>query len=275
MTRPAAFFAFAPAIALTGCFEGGALTPAESREAVEAVAISNAGAALTGEAVEISTSFTLGDAWEQAVENTRDFYESQIPCSEVTVSERTVTIDFGELGDLCTYNGRTYAGVQSMSFDRVGNGQAEVTHAFDGFTNGITTLDGSALVTWDFDSKTRRVVHDADWTNLDGEVLTATGDRTQSMVDESAGLVEGIQIDGERGWLWKDSTWTLEIDAVQVRAQDPVPQSGSYVLTTPSDKELTMTFERLDEDTIEVVVDGGRTPRTYRVSSTGRISEES
>ncbi len=268
--------ALAPTLALAACFDGGdePLSAREVQEALQAVAVSNAGEALTGEAVEISTSFTLGDAWDQAVENTRAFYESQIPCSTVTASDRTVTIDFGDLSDLCTYNGRTYAGVQTLTVARIDAREAEVVHGFAGFTNGLTTLDGTATVTWNLTEKTRHVVHEADWTNLDGEVLTATGDRTQSLVAAGEGVGGGIQIDGERGWLWKGGAWSLDIDGVQVRPQDPVPQAGSYVLTTPSDKTLTMTFERLDGDTIEVIVDGGRQTRTYHVTSTGQVSDE-
>jgi hypothetical protein len=254
---------------LLGCLEHDTLSKAEVDEAVQAILVSHDGAALTGEVVEISTSFTLGDAWEQAVENTRDFYESQIPCAEVGVADGTVTIDFGSLDDACTYDGRTYAGVQTLSFDRVEPGLAEVTHGFEGFTDGTTTLDGQAVVTWDAEAGTRRIVHNADWMRGDGEILHASGDRVQALVDPGAGLGGGVQIDGVRAWSWKDADWQLDIDGVQMRAVDPVPQAGAYVLTTPADKTLTMLFERLDEDTIQVTVEGGHRDRVFEVTATG------
>jgi hypothetical protein len=267
MTRFALALAFLP---LLGCLENDAqLSDAEVNEALQAIVVSQQGAVLTGSAVEVSTSFTLGDAWEQAVENTRDFYESQIPCSEVAVADRTVTLDFGSLDDACTYEGHTYAGIQTLTFDRVEPGLAEVTHGFAGFTDGTTTLDGQASVTWDVSAGTRRVVHDADWTASDGEVLAASGDRTQSLVDEAAGVAAGIQIDGERAWTWKGKDWTLDIDGVQVRAIDPVPQAGSYVLTTPRDKTLTLLFERLDAATIRMTLEGGLEPRVFEVTALG------
>lgn len=255
---------------LLGCAEDDApLTDGEVNEALQAVLVSQQGASLTGSAVQISTSFTLGAAWEQAVENTRDFYESQIPCSEVSVADRTVSVDFGSLDDACEYQGQTYAGVQTLSFDRVEPGLAVIGHGFAGFTDGITTLDGDAVVTWDVAAGTRRVVHDADWTRTDGEVLSASGERTQRLVDESAGPSAGIQIDGDRSWSWKDKDWQLDIDGVQARAIDPIPQAGAYVLTTPRDKTLTLLFERLDASTIRMTLDGGATPRVYEVTATG------
>lgn len=267
MHRTALALAFVPLLA---CVEDDApLSDAEVNEALQAVLVSQQGAVLTGNAVEISTSFTLGDAWERAVENTRDFYESQIPCSDVAVEGRTVRLDFGSLDDACTFDGRTYAGIQTLTFDRVEPGLAEVTHGFEGFTDGTTTLDGHAMVTWDVAAGTRRVQHDADWTRTDGEVLTATGDRVQTLVDASAGVAAGIQIDGERAWTWKDKDWELDIDGVQVRAIDPVPQAGSYVLTTPRDKTLTLLFERLDAVTIQMTLEGGQHARVFEVTALG------
>mgnify|MGYP007096635882 CR=1 FL=1 len=270
----------APALVLSlvspivGCGDtDSAMTAQEVREAFEAVLVSNAGSALTGEAVEISTSVTLGAAWEDAVQNTRDFYESQIPCSTVSISDRTVSIDFGELTDLCTYNDRTYAGIQSMTIVALADGVAEVSHHFDGFTNGSVTLDGDAAVTWDLAAGTRHVQHDGTWTLLNSQALVTTGDRTQRLVDAEAGFTAGILVDGARTWTWKDHDWTLDIDSVELRPADPVPQAGAYVLTTPSDRTLTMMFERLDEDTIQVVVDGGRQTQTYNITATGQVSD--
>jgi hypothetical protein len=266
-----ALFLLAP---LMGCSEGDPpLTGEELREAFEAVLVSNAGSALTGEAVEISTSFTLGQAWEEAVQNTRDFYESQIPCSTVSVDARTVTIDFGELADACTYDGRTYAGLQSMTIEGIDAGVAELSHNFTGFTNGTVTLDGDASVTWDFAAGTRTVSHDGVWTQSGGEALVTAGDRTQQLVDPDVGFTAGIQIDGERTWTWKEHDWTLDIDNVEMRPADPVPQAGAYVLTTPSDKTLTLMFERLDEDTIQVIVEGGRETQTFNITATGLVTE--
>jgi hypothetical protein len=48
----------------------------------------------------------------------------------------------------------------------------------------------------------------------------------------------------------------LAIDGVQMRGQDPVPQAGRYSLVAPNGKDLQLLFERQDDDTILVTLDG-------------------
>ncbi|NOY27516.1 MAG: hypothetical protein GXP62_16760, partial [Oligoflexia bacterium] len=63
--------------------------------------------------------------------------------------------------------------------------------------------------------------------------------------------------------------WLLDIASVQMRGQDPVPQAGVYTLTTPAGKEATLSFTRLDEDTIQVVLGGGRKDIVWHVTAAG------
>ncbi|MCA9687792.1 MAG: hypothetical protein KC457_36875, partial [Myxococcales bacterium] len=105
-------------------------------------------------------------------------------------------------------------------------------------------------VTWQ--DKARKVVTDYTFTTKEGETIEATSDRLQTLLDEAQGLAGGIVINGERHWEGENGLWDLDIDEVEVRGQDPVPQSGQYALTTPEDKLVTLAFERLDEDTITV-----------------------
>ena len=82
-------------------------------------------------------------------------------------------------------------------------------------------------------------------------------------------------VDGTRDWSTEAGDWLLDIESVEMRGQDPVPQDGSYVLTTPEGDELVMVFERLDEDSIQVTVSGIRGgDRVWVVNSTGQIEEE-
>jgi hypothetical protein len=60
---------------------------------------------------------------------------------------------------------------------------------------------------------------------------------------------------------------------VDWRWRDPVPEAGSYTLTTPNDKQLVLSFERLDEDTILVSVDGARRDFEFRVTTQGEVLE--
>ncbi len=250
---------------LSAC--GDTLTTAEAKEAVDQAVSSAKAEGLTTEIVEITTDFTLGDAVEEAAENLRGFVESQIPCSTVSRTGATVSIDFGTLEDACTWNGETYAGVASVTVERV-EGTVEVTHVWDGITNGEVTVDGDATVTWDLEGATRNVVHNLSWTE-GSTTVEATGDRTQYLLDPDAGISGGIGVDGTRTWVTAGDQWELAIDGVEMRAQDPCPQAGTYTLVTPGDKTATLTFTRIDDDTIEVTLEGTRRPYTAQVTRAG------
>ncbi|MEZ4467360.1 MAG: hypothetical protein R3F43_23675 [bacterium] len=107
-----------------------------------------------------------------------------------------------------------------------------VHHTWTGFTNGRITVDGTATSPGRSPSS-RHVEHDLTWSR-DGKQAHGTGDRTQTLLDESAGLAGGILIEGERTWTGVNGkTWQLDIQAVEARPQDPIPQAGAYVLTNP------------------------------------------
>ncbi|MFN7142831.1 MAG: hypothetical protein ACK4YP_03580 [Myxococcota bacterium] len=240
------------------------LTNAEAREALEEAVASAKAEAVTGGVVELATGVTLGAAVEDAAEELRAFAASQVPCSTVTRVGATVTIDFGALEDACTWNGHTYAGVATVIVE-ANTDAVEVTHLWEGLTNGEVTVDGGATVTWS--DASRRVVHDVTWT--DGErTVQAGGDRTQRLLDPDAGIAGGIVVDGERHWVTDGEGWDLAIEGVEMRGQDPVPQAGVYTVTTPAGKRAVLSFARLDDDTIEVTLTGTRRPQTFEVTST-------
>jgi hypothetical protein len=258
-------------LVLLACFQNDTLSTTEVEEVFSESMASGKAEDLGSETIEISTSFTLGQAVEAAAEELRAFAESQIPCSTVTRESNVVSIDFGTLDDECTYNGHTWAGVATITLEEVGDSQATVSHQWEGITNGEVTLDGSATVEWDFNAGTRHVVHTAnwEWADKDGNshTGTGTGDRTQSLLDPEIGLAGGILVNGSRSWTGESGSWLLEIQEIEARGEDPCPQSGSYVVTTPSGKEASVIFERLDEDTIQVTITGGREDRVFEVTS--------
>lgn len=252
----------------TGCKEE-ELTYSEAQQALEETVASTKSEVVATEIITLTTSFTIGQAVEDAAEELRSFVASQVPCSTVTLENATVTIDFGTLDDACTFNGHTYAGVASVHIERNDMGDVVVSHEWADLTNGDVTLDGGATVTWSFDDGTRHVAHDAVWS--DGKrSVHATGDRTQRLIDPELGLAGGIQIDGARTWDASGKVWDLQIEGVQMRGQDPVPQAGQYTLTTPEDKEMGILFERIDEDTIRVTFTGLKKEHVFEVNSTGK-----
>jgi len=260
--------ALVPVLLLPACFDR-PLTAVEELQSLGQALESYQAESLTSDVIEISTDFTLGQAAEDAAAELRDWLESQIDCSTVTIEGATVTVDFGVLGDECEWNGKTYAGLASVELVSASEVTAEVVHTWVGLTDGEITLDGTATVTWDAEASSRRIVHEATWTNEDDEELFATGDRTQSLLAPSEGLAAGIVIEGARSWTIDGETWAMDIDAVEARAQDPVPQAGAYVLTTPSLKTATLAFARVDEDTIAVTLSGGEEDRVWHVTATG------
>lgn len=243
------------------------VTAAEARMAIDDVVATGQATSVQDGIVEITTGFTLADGLQDVATRVRGFVESQIPCSSVTSpAANTLVIDFGSLDDACTYEGRTFAGIVTVTFAPT-ESQVVVTHAYEGLTDGKATLDGDATVTWTPDA--RHVVTAFTFTNARGE-FSASSDRTQTRI---GGAGDGITVVGERDWESPRGDWHLDIEDVQLRAADPVPQDGSYALTIPSGKELTMSFERVDADTIEVRVEGGRRDRIFRVSSAGEVAE--
>jgi hypothetical protein len=60
---------------------------------------------------------------------------------------------------------------------------------------------------------------------------------------------------------------------MEIRWSDPVPQAGTYVLSTPfNGKVLTMSFARVDQDTIAVTVTTGRITFHFNVNKAGTVT---
>jgi hypothetical protein len=262
------------ALLATSCRKKGedqAMTAAEAQQALEEVAISGEAESVTSGAIEIATDFTIGQAVEAAAQEVRDFIASQLPCAEVTLSGSTLTIEYGVNPGNCTYRGHTYSGSHSVTISRNDSNEVLVQHSWDALSNGRVSVTGSADVTWDFDAQTRHVVHELEWTRMsDGRTGTGSGDRMQTVLP--GGLEEGIQIDGSRAWEGQAGRWDLVIDGVEVRWADPVPQAGSYTLASPRDRTISMSFTRIDEDTIRVTISSGTKSFSFNVTKTGGIS---
>lgn len=245
------------------------LTRSEAQSALEEAQGSSAADALASANIEISTNFTLGSGLAQAASEIEAAISSQLPCAEVTLSDATLTVDWGVNAGNCSYRGHTFTGTSSISVQKNSNNQVLVHHEWTGLSNGVVTLDGHADVTWDFSAKTRRIVHHAEWTYVPtGRIGTGDGDRTQQPLPD--GLDVGISVNGTRSWMGKDGRWELAIEDVQWRWSDPVPQAGSYTLATPFDKSVTLAFARVDTDTIGVTVSGQKGSFSFKVTSSAQ-----
>lgn len=264
-----------PLLVLTGCprEKEEALTAGEAKEALEQARDAGQAEGLTSASVDISTNFTIGQALKDSAAELGAFIGSQLPCADVTLEGAKLTVVYGARAGNCTYRGHEFSGTHEISIERNDDASVEVHHEWIGFSNGVIELDGSADVTWNFADETRRVQHESHWKHLaSGRIGTGAGDRVQSVL--AGGLAEGIQVDGARSWEGERGHWDLAIDSVQMRWTDPVPQSGSYTLTTPFQKSVRMSFERVDDATIRVIVAGPKRDFSFTVSKLGGIVEE-
>jgi hypothetical protein len=257
---------------LTGCprEKEEPLTFEEAETATQEAALASKAENLSSSVVEISTNFTIGGAVKNAAAELRDFIQSQLPCAGITLENATLTVEFGANDGNCTYRGHEFSGTAEITVSKNEEDQVIVNHEWTDLSNGEVEMNGTAEVTWDFENKTRHVVHETHWLDLDtGREAEGSGDRVQSVLP--GGLTEGIEVNGSRSWTGESGTWDLGIDGVELRWVDPVPQAGSYTLGTPFDKSLSLSFNRVDDDTIKVTVTGPKRSFHFNVTRAGGV----
>lgn len=246
--------------------DGEPLTLGEAQQALDEASLSNQASMVVNGTIEISTNFTIGGAVESAAEELRDFIGTQLPCAEITLIDATLTVEYGAKEGNCTYRGHSYSGTHSITVARNDDGDVEVDHEWTDLSNGIVSVSGTADVTWSLVNESRQVSHELTWTRLrDGKSGTGSGTRTYTVLE--GGLWSGLMVDGYGSWDGDSGEWDLAIDEVEFRWVDPVPQSGTFNLSTPFGKDLTMTFERVDEATIAVIISSGDQEFTIEVRS--------
>jgi hypothetical protein len=255
----------------------------ETRVQTQALTLATSSTTITKEegssTVDVETTFTVGDAVKDRLEKIKGFIQSQVDCAEFTIGDGgTLTVEYGAVeGKDCEYLGQTYSGTHSIRVGEVSEDKVVIHHDWSAFSNQKVTVSGTADVTWNKKGKSRRVQHELRWQG-NGSLYAlggkGTGDRIQTALDGD--WLKGVSVDGEHEWTSKEGKWHLDINTVEMRWVDPVPQNGSWVLTTPfDDKRLIINFERKDEDTIEVAASSGRRTYTFDVTGTnGRFTQQ-
>ncbi len=263
------------AVALLGCPKekaDGPMTSAEAQEALEESNVESQASALTTNSVEISTNFTIGKAVNEAASELKTFIETQLPCAEITLADATLTVKYGAKPGNCLYRGQKFSGQHIVKVAK-NDDVIEVDHEWKELSNGVVKVSGTAHVEWDFDAKERRVEHDLTWTRIsDGRTGRGQGNRTQKPL--AGGITEGIQVDGSRSWTGPKGKWDLAIEGVEMRWQDPCPQAGTYRLASPKGRSLTLSFQRVDGDTIEVTIKNDTKEFKFNVNSIGKSTEK-
>ncbi|MGZ3419361.1 MAG: hypothetical protein ACXVEF_33305 [Polyangiales bacterium] len=268
-----ALIALVPALALTACQQE-ELSRGEAQTAISEAAIEHDATSVTATPVEITTNFTIGKALNDAATELHAFLAAEVPCAKSTLSDHTITTVWGATTG-CSYKGVTLTGTSAVTITRNDDGTVQVDHVWTDLSNGRVKVSGTANVTWSKADASRHVKHDLHWTRLiDGRTGHGTGDRVQRLLHPEQGLAGGIGIDGNRQWTNdRQQTWNLAITGVEVRLQDPVPQAGSYTLTNPAGKLLSVDFTRRDETSIIVEISNGKSHFSFVVKSAGTISD--
>lgn len=249
---------------LLGC---AALSREEAREALEEAELYSEAMSLTGITVDLSENFSIGEAVNASAQNLRDFYASQMPCARVESEDNTVTVEYGSEGDDCEHRGMTFTGIHRVTVEHNGEDQVAVHHEWTNVENGKIEVSGTADVTWSGgDDPSRRIVHDLSWTRLDdGRQAEGRSDRVQQPL--GGDITEGFTASGDAVWEGESGNYDLRISDVEMRWVDPVPESGKYVLDTPFDESITLTFHRSSERTIDVVVKSGSRRFEFEVAT--------
>jgi hypothetical protein len=267
----------ATSLSLTACPKENTepLSASEARLAVDESTASNQASELAANTVEISTNFTIGGAVQKAAEELKTFIGTQLPCADITLVDAKLTIEYGAKPGNCFYRGHQFSGESSVQVTKNDAGEVIVDHEWKDLSNGLVKVNGTAHVTWSLANKSRRVEHKITWTRIsDGRTGTGSGDRTQTAL--AGGVQEGIKVDGWRAWDGKSGHWDLSINGVEMRWGDPCPQKGSYTLKTPNNKSLTLSFSRVDEDTIQVTLTNGKNTFKFNVNKTiGDVNDAS
>jgi hypothetical protein len=263
-------------LALTGCPRDKTedeMSRAEANQALDEATVESQGEALASDTIEIATSFTLGQAVDVAAQQISEFLKTQLPCAAITVDSGTVTVDYSAKGTTCTYHGHVITGQSQITVEKTDAGDVVVGHQWTALSNGIVQIDGTAVVTWSSANPSRHVQHDLVIERLrDQKTLDSSGDRTQTPLNGDVST--GIVVTGTRSWSSSAGTWDLTIDSVQMRWVDPVPQAGSYTLSTPKHRTLTLDFQRKDSDTITVTLSSGSRSFAFDVTSTGQATPD-
>ncbi|MBX3231419.1 MAG: hypothetical protein KIT84_10775 [Labilithrix sp.] len=262
---------------LTGCPKDSEessepMTLGEAREALEESQAESEAASLQQNTVEISTNFTIGKAVKDAAGELKTFIQTQLPCAEITLVDATLSVTYGAKPGNCIYRGQKFSGTHVVKVEK-NEDEIVVDHEWKEISNGKVKVTGTAHVTWDFDSKSRRVEYEGTWTRIaDGRSGTGTGDITQTALPN--GVTEGIQIDGSRSWTGTKGRWDLAVQGIQVRWVDPVPQAGTYRLASPKGRSLVLSFARVDGDTIAVTLGNDTKSFTFNVNALGVVAEK-
>jgi hypothetical protein len=226
--------------------------------------------ALVADAADQNSRFDIGQGFDNAAQQLAEQLAQELPCAAVTRSGSTLNIVYDAVRADCTWHGRKLAGRHSVRVMRNADNEVSVHHELDDFRDEKLSLTGTADVKWSRTSGSRRVEHALTFVVLSGSDEGLTGDSEGDSTQLT--LEDGVRINGLRKWRSAErGTYVLEMQAIEQRFADSVPQQGAYELTLPTKDALTFAFGRIDTDNIRVTVQGAQQDLSFVVRADGTI----
>jgi hypothetical protein len=264
--------------ACSNAAERGGASVENAELALEEAALTSQLDAMIAEVADRNSRFDIGQGFENAAEQLKLQLNQELPCASVTRQANMLTIVYdaqqvpwdAALSASCMSHGRMLAGQHTVRVMRNADNEVGVHHEFIDFRDTRLSLTGSADVTWSRTSPSRRVLHVLSFRVLSGDSTGVTGESNGDSTQQT--LDEGVRINGLRDWRSSRGVYELDMQAIEQRFADSVPQFGAYALTLPTDDALTLAFGRIDTDTIRVTVQGAQQDLSFVVRPDGSIA---
>ena len=257
------------AAACSNAADNGGASVESAEIAVQESALTAQLDALIADVADRNSRFDIGQSLETAAAQLELQLNQELPCAAVTRQGSMLNIFYDAAGSGCFWHGRPLAGQHTVRVVRNADNEVGVHHDFTDFRDSTLSMSGSADVTWSRISRSRRVLHTVTFAALSGASAGVTGESNGDSTQVT--LTDGVRINGLREWQSSRGAYSLDMQAIEQRFTDSVPQLGAYELTLPTDDALILAFGRIDTDNILVTVQGAQRELSFVLRPDGSV----
>lgn len=197
-----------------------------------------------------------------------DSIAARSACAEIErVDADTLLVDFGDVGDRCTLDGREVAGLVTIDF-RSSETEIMLEQAFELYRDDRLGVSGHATLTVTADG---RAVESSVTLTRDDRERNVDGSWTERPIELERGWDSGVVIDGVFDVAGCMGTATRELIGLELIPGERVPQAGLIRHRVPFG-ERSIEFERIDADSIAADVrfePSGQRPDRDRLQACG------
>lgn len=201
-----------------------------------------------------------------------DYWATEVPCGTTTRAGSAITINYGDIDEKCTWRGTALGGQHVVTVRASTSEEISMRHSFSEYTNGVVTLNGDAVVSWEPGTLTREASYDYSWTNEAGRTRDVVGINTHGIVDSELGLRGVVTLDGDRWWGDSEGSSTLDLVGVAYRFADPVPEAGQWDFLVRRTEQVSLQFSRIDGSNYQVDVEGAQRPYSWNINQQGEVT---